>query len=118
MKDEKIISDCCEAIIGAIYVDQGLQNVENFILRFWKKNIDKSTVTVLDPKTKLQEHSLKHFKKLPQYNLVKTEGPRHNPIYKIAVSIVGSKKFIGVGNSKQEAELDGASKLLKEKNIN
>jgi len=118
LKDEKIISDCCEAIIGAIYVDQGLQNVENFILRFWKKNIDKSTVTVLDPKTKLQEHSLKHFKKLPQYNLVKTEGPRHNPIYKIAVSIVGSKKFIGVGNSKQEAELDGASKLLKEKNIN
>ena len=117
-KDEKIISDCCEALIGAIYIDQGLDQVQNFILKFWKKNIDKSDVTILDPKTKLQEHSLKYFKKLPRYNLVKTEGPRHNPIYKIAVSIVGSKKFIGIGSSKQQAEQDGASKLLKDKNIN
>jgi len=44
--------------------------------------------------------------------------PRHNPIYKIAVSIVGTKKFIGEGKSKQQAEQDGALKLLNEKNIN
>ena len=47
-----------------------------------------------------------------------TDGPRHNPIYKISVSITGSKKFIGEGNSKQQAEQDGAAKLLKIKNIN
>ena len=117
-KDEKIISDCCEALIGAIYIDQGFNYVKDFILRIWKENIDKSFVTILDSKTKLQEHSLKHYKKLPLYRLVSAEGPRHNPIYKISVSIFGSKRFIGEGYSKQQAEQDGASKLLKEQDIN
>ena len=117
-RDEKILSDCCEAVIGAIYIDQGFDYVKYFILKIWKKNIDKSTITILDSKTKLQEHSLKQYKKLPQYRLVSAEGPKHNPIYKIAVSIIGSRRFIGEGNSKQQAEQDGASKLLKEKNIN
>ena len=112
------MSDCCEALIGAIYIDSGFDFVKNYILKVWKKYIDKSDVTILDPKTKLQEHSLKHYKKLPQYRLISTEGPKHNPIYKIAVSIIGSRRFIGEGNSKQQAEQDGASKLLKEKNIN
>ena len=118
VKDEKIISDCCEALIAAIYIDQGFNYVKDFILRAWKKNINKSTITILDSKTKLQEHSLKRYKKLPLYRLLSTEGPRHNPIYKISVSITGSKNFIGVGNSKQQAEQDGATKLLNYKNIN
>ena len=115
--DEKIISDSCEALIAAIYIDQGFDYVKDFILKIWKKNINKSHITVLDSKTKLQEHSLKHYKKLPLYRLVSSEGPKHNPIYKISVSITGSKQFIGVGNSKQQAEQDGATKLLNNKNI-
>ena len=118
IKDEKIISDCCEALIGAIYIDQGFSYVNDFILRIWKKDINKSAITILDSKTRLQEHSLKHYRKLPIYRLVSSEGPRHNPIYKISVSIIGSKKFVGKGNSKQQAEQDGAAKLLKYKNIN
>ena len=117
-KDEKIISDCCEALIAAIYIDQGFNCVKDFILRIWKNNIDKSIVTILDSKTKLQEYSLKRYKKLPSYHLVSAEGPRHNPIYRISVSISGSKEFVGVGNSKQQAEQDGATKLLNYKNIN
>ena len=115
--DEKILSDCCEAIIGAIYIDRGFETVKNYILKIWKKHIDKSGITVLDPKTKLQEYSLKKYKKLPIYKLINSTGPKHNPIYKIAVSIIGSKQFVGFGNSKQEAQLDGATKLLKAKNI-
>ena len=72
----------------------------------------------MDSKTKLQEYSLKWYKKLPLYRLVSAIGPRHHPIYRISVSISGSKQFIGVGNSKQEAEQDGATKLLNYKNIN
>jgi len=105
-KDEKIISDCCEALIGAIYIDQGFNYVENFILKIWKRRIDKSSVTILDSKTRLQEHSLKLYKKLPRYRLIGSEGPKHNPLYKISVSITGSKDFVGVGNSKQQAEQD------------
>jgi len=117
-KDEKIISDCCEALIAAIYIDQGFNFVKEFILKIWKKNINNSDITVLDSKTKLQEYSLKCFKRLPLYRLVSTQGPRHNPIYKISVSITGSRQFIGVGNSKQQAEQDGATKLLTNKKIN
>ena len=115
--DEKILCDCCEALIGAIYIDRGFDFVRNYILKIWKKNIDKSDITILDSKTKLQEYSLKSYKKLPFYHLISTIGPRHNPIYKISVSIVGTKQYIGVGHSKQEAEQDGASKLLKGRNI-
>ena len=115
--DEKIISDSCEALIGAIFIDQGFNYVKDFIIRIWKKNIDKSTVTILDSKTRLQEHSLKCFKKLPHYKLISHEGPRHSPIFKISVSIIGSKQYVGRGGSKQIAEQDGASKLLKDQNI-
>jgi len=116
-KDKKILSDCCEAIIGAIYVDRGYDFAKSFILKTWKKNIDKSDITILDSKTKLQEHSLKNYRKLPLYHLMNSSGPRHKPIYKISVSITGSKQFIGIGGSKQQAEQNAAAKLLKDKNI-
>ena len=116
--DEKILSDCCEALVGAIYIDKGYNFIKDFVLKIWKKKIDKSDVTILDPKTKLQEYSLRQFKKLPIYRLINSIGPRHNPTYRISVSIVGSKQYIGSGNSKQRAEQDGAAKLLKGKNIN
>jgi len=117
-KDKKILSDCCEAVIGAIYVDRGYDFAKNFILKIWKKNIDKSDITILDPKTKLQEYSLKRYKKLPLYRLINSSGPRHSPTYKISVSIVGTKQFIGTGGSKQQAEQNAAAKLLEGKNIN
>ena len=117
-KDKKILSDCCEAVIGAIYIDRGYDFVKNFILKIWKKNIDKSDITILDTKTKLQEYSLKRYRKLPHYRLVNSSGPRHSPTYKISVSIVGTKQFIGTGGSKQQAEQNAAAKLLEGKNIN
>tara|TARA_B100001123_G_C15128283_1_gene954206 strand:+ start:425 stop:1093 length:669 start_codon:yes stop_codon:yes gene_type:complete len=111
-QDSKILSDSCEALIGAIYVDKGFDFVSRFILNIWKGNLENSNVTILDSKTRLQEYSLKTYKKLPTYTLIKTFGPRHKPVFKIAVNIPNSKKFIGSGNSKQQAEQDGAKKLL------
>jgi len=117
-KDKKILSDACEAFIGAIYIDQGFLFAEKFVLMLWKNNIEKSNITILDSKTKLQEHSLKLYKKLPVYKLISVKGPKHNPIFKIAVSISGSKQYIGLGKSKQEAQQDSAKNLLKGTNIN
>ena len=116
-KDEKILSDCCEAVIGAVYIDQGLEVSQKFILELWKKYIEKSNTTVLDSKTKLQEHSLKIFKKLPVYKLISSQGPKHSPIFKISVSIQNSKTYIGAGSSKQNAQQNAAKKLLKNLNI-
>ena len=116
--DEKILSDSCEALLGAIFIDRGFYFVRDLILKIWKNKIDKSNITILDSKTKLQEHSLKNFKKLPYYRLVNSSGPKHYPIYKISVRITGSKNYLGIGKSKQEAEQNGAFKLLKGEKIN
>ena len=111
--DEKILSDACEALIGAIYIDSGFEYVKEFVLRIWKNEIKKSNVIIVDSKTRLQEYSLKKFKKLPNYNLLSSKGPKHNPTFKISVSINNFKKFTGVGNSKQQAEQNAAENLLK-----
>jgi len=117
INDEKILSDCCEAVIGAIYIDRGFEYVKKFVLKLWNENIKKSNITIFDPKTRLQEYSLKKYKKLPLYKLVSFEGPKHRPLFKISVAITGSKKVLGIGKSKQEAEQNGASNLLKKINI-
>ena len=112
LKDQKILSDTCEALIGAIFIDKGLNFVSNLILKLWKKNLENSNVTILDPKTKLQEYSLGVNKKLPFYKIISSSGPKHNPRFKISVSIIGSKTFYGYGRSKQDAQQDAAKNLL------
>tara|TARA_A100001011_G_scaffold360539_1_gene407918 strand:+ start:3154 stop:3822 length:669 start_codon:yes stop_codon:yes gene_type:complete len=115
--DDKIISDCLEALVGAIYLDGGLKSVEKFILNFWKENLQNSSLPLIDSKTKLQEYSLKKFKELPKYTFYKKTGPQHKPIFKTDVQIPNSKKFIGTGTSKKNAQQDAASKLLIELKI-
>ena len=116
--DEKILSDCCEALIGAIYLDQGLSVSEKFILRNWQNYLNKSKITPIDPKTKLQEYSLKKFKKLPIYKMFKQTGPNHNPVFRVEVQISNSKKYLGFGKSKKLAQKSAASKLIKSLNLN
>ncbi len=112
MLNEKILSDSCEALIGAIYLDQGLAVSEKFILDKWNTFIKKSKITKIDPKTRLQEYSLKKYKKLPVYKMYKQTGPNHNPLFKIQVQIVNSKKFFGFGKSKKIAQKNAALKLI------
>ena len=114
---DKIISDCLEAIVGAIYLDGGLKSVEKFILNFWEEFLIKSTVTLIDSKTKLQEFSLKKFKELPKYIFFKKTGPQHRPLFKTEVQIPNSKKIIGIGSSKKNAQQNAAAKLLKILNV-
>jgi len=115
--DEKILSDTCEALIGSIYSDQGFQIAEKFVLKIWKHFINESKVIEIDPKTKLQEFSLKKFKKLPIYKTVKKLGPNHNPFFQVHVQIQNSKKFHGEGNSKKNAQQNAALKLIQNLNI-
>ena len=110
---DKIVSDSLEAIVGAIYIDGGLKSAEKFILNFWKKYLNRSIVTLIDSKTKLQEYSLKKFKKLPKYTFFKKTGPQHKPSFKTEVEIPESKKIIGIGSSKKNAQQDAAAKLIK-----
>ena len=114
--EDKIISDSCEALIGAIYLDKGFTIVEKTILNLWQDHIEKSVVTEIDAKTKLQELTLKNFKKLPTYKLVSNTGPRHKPIFKVGVKLPNTKYFIATGKSKKEAEQNAAIECLKNTN--
>ena len=114
---DKISSDCLEAIVGAIYLDGGLKSVEKFILIFWEEFLLKSTITLIDSKTKLQEFSLKKFKELPKYFFFKKTGPQHRPLFKTEVQIPNSKKILGIGSSKKNAHQNAAAKLLKILNV-
>ena len=113
---DKVLADCCEALIGSIYLDKGFQVVEKVILNLWSNNIKNSVVTQIDAKTKLQEFSLKKFKKLPFYKLISNTGPRHKPLFKVGVKLLNSKMFIAEGKSKKDAEQNAAILCLK--NIN
>ena len=107
-----MLSDACEALIGAIYLDKGFNVVEKFILDLWKDQIDKSVITQIDAKTKLQEYSLKIFKSLPVYKLISNTGPRHQPIIKVSVKLRNGKNYYGVGKSKKSAEQSAATLCL------
>ena len=106
--EDKVISDSCEALIGAIYLDRGFNFVEKIILNLWKEKIKESVITQVDAKTKLQEFSLKKFKKLPIYKTISDTGPRHKPIFRVAVKLQNTKFYNGDGKSKKEAEQNAA----------
>ena len=110
---DKIVSDCLEAIVGAIYLDGGLKAAQKFILIFWDFYLEKSIITLVDSKTQLQEYSLKKFKELPKYIFHKKVGPQHQPLFKTEVQIPDSKKIYGTGSSKKNAQQNAAAKLLK-----
>ena len=110
--EDKIVADCLEALIGAIYLDKGLNFTEKFILNLWSEHITASVVTQIDAKTKLQEYSLKVFKVLPIYKLISNTGLRHKPLFNVAVKLKDTKFFSAQGNSKKDAEQNAASLCL------
>ena len=112
--EDKVLADSCEALIGSIYLDKGFNIAEKIILDLWSDHIKKSEITQIDAKTKLQEFSLKRFKKLPIYKLISNTGPRHKPLIKVSVKLVDSKLYLGEGKSKKDAEQNAAILCLKD----
>jgi len=110
--ESKIISDACEAIIGAIFLEHGINVAEKTILNLWSKDLKNSVETQIDAKTRLQEYSLKEFKVLPVYKLIESKGPNHKPTFKIQVKIKNTKAELGHGSSKKIAEQNAAKKLI------
>ena len=116
--EDKVLADSCEALIGSVYLDKGFQASEKMILNLWSENIKKSVITEIDAKTKLQEYSLKKFKKLPIYKLISNTGPRHKPLFKVGVKLSNTKLYTSEGKSKKDAEQNAALICLNDiKNI-
>ena len=110
--EDKVVADCLEALIGAIYLDKGLNYIEKFILNLWSNHIKASIVTQIDAKTKLQEYSLRNFKVLPIYKVISNTGPRHKPLFKVAVKLKDTQFYSAKGSSKKDAEQNAATLCL------
>ena len=89
-----------------------MQQAEKFILNNLKSHLKSSFDNVVDPKTKLQEYSLKNSKNLPIYKLISNTGPRHKPTFKVGVKIKNTDFIFSTGSSKQKAEQSAALELL------
>ena len=109
-----LLADCMEAIIAAIYLDKGINEAKEFILRFFTDIINKAinNEIVLDYKTKLQETLQKKGDINIKYNLIKYEGPPHRRKFYTTVLIENKTMGEGTGYSKKEAEQNAAKIAL------
>ena len=109
-----ISADAVEAIIAAVYLDNGLNVTRGFVLKNFNLIIDKATKNeiILDYKTKLQEILQKNGDVDIYYNLIKFEGPPHRREFFVEVLINGDAKGNGSGYSKKEAEQMAAREVL------
>lgn len=110
--NENVLCDVCEAVIGAIYIDGGVEGAINFVNHHWRDLIDRNIEPPKDTKTRLQEKA--HIKGLgaPVYRLVSREGSEHEPVFHIGVSLNGMPEQVGAGKNKKLAEFDAAAKML------
>lgn len=112
-----IMADSIEAIIGAIYLDQGYESANKFIIKNLIHSLDEiiENELYMDPKTKFQEKSQEIFNITPKYNLLKEVGPDHNKIFTVGLFIDEELVAQADGTSKQEAEINAAKLGLKKK---
>ena len=110
-----ILADACEALIASIYLDGGYSAAQDFINNNWLKSINSIDINFKDPKSALQEWSLKKYKKLPDYKIAKQEGPAHSPTFTVKVQFNDYKVAEAVSGNIKEAEKKAAIEFI---NIN
>jgi ribonuclease-3 len=113
---KSILADAMEAIIGAIYLDGGLEAAKRHIISIYSEKLKVLSLDEVgkDPKTQLQEYLQARKHPLPAYEVVSTSGSDHDQIFVVACKTnVISKLVKGTGRSRRKAEQDAASQVLK-----
>jgi ribonuclease-3 len=112
---EVILANAMEALIGAIYLDQGIEPSRKFISAFVITNLDEvlKTKSYKDAKSELQEIVQERFKLTPTYKLITEDGPAHRRVFTMGVYFGDKAIATGDGASKQDAEIDAAKNALK-----
>lgn len=112
-KNENILADAMESVIGAIFVDQGmLEQTRRIIRELWGDTIKVMKEPPQDPKTALQEWAQGRGLPLPSYELVSRTGPDHAPTFEIKVEVEGYPSWTSPGSSRRKAEKEAAAVLL------
>lgn len=113
---KSLLCDAFEAVIGAIYLDQGMTAASKYISQLFKDLIpdSKKVETSQDYKTRLQEHFQSQFKKSPKYVVVAESGPDHSKTFEVKIELNAKTVAVGKGSSKREAEQDAAREAFRE----
>jgi ribonuclease-3 len=111
-ESDNVLGDAVEALIGAMFLDQGMDAAQSFIRRNWDAKLGGQTSAPRHPKSALQEWAAAHNRKAPAYEVVERSGPDHAPRFRVRVSVGSAGQAEADGRSKQEAESAAASALL------
>ncbi len=109
---QNVLGDVVEALIGALYLEHGLEAARAFILRHWDVMLTGQVSAPRHPKSALQEWAAAHNRKSPHYEVLERSGPDHAPHFTVRVSIGSAGDAQATGKSKQEAERLAAEALL------
>ncbi len=110
--NENILADCVEALLGALFLDSGLDECRRLILDVWGEDVDIMKTPPRDAKTSLQEWAQARGLGLPDYRLVSRDGPDHAPRFAVEVHVDGQAPARAEGASLRKAEKEAASLLL------
>lgn len=111
--NENILSDVVESLIGAIYLDAGLEACRAFIERHWGNSFHNIQKPPQHPKTALQEWAQSKGLPLPVYKIMGHSGPDHAPLFDICLKVKGFEDITAQGRSRQEGEREAAKAFLK-----
>lgn len=111
-ENASLLSDMCEALIGALYLDGGLEAAKAFIIPAWEEQLAEQVRPPQDAKTRLQEWAQAGGNPLPKYRMISMEGPSHDPLFTIEVAIQNLPPEQGSGKSKRLAEQNAAATML------
>jgi ribonuclease-3 len=111
---DSILADACEAVIGALFLDGGLEAARKFYDQFWAEELAGLTKRPKDAKSRLQEWAAGKHLAVPVYETVARKGPDHRPVFEVQVTIEGLGSGRGEGSSKQAAQRAAAEALLEQ----
>lgn len=114
-KRNSLLADAIEAVIGALFLDGGLNAARKFILEHFREEIDRLDHDrhKMDYKSILQEITQSRFQTLPKYTIISESGPPHDRTYKVLISISNEPYGTGTGHNKKEAQQEAARIALK-----
>ncbi|SER02721.1 RNAse III [Faunimonas pinastri] len=112
-----VLADACEAVIGAIYRDGGLEPARRVIEHFWRARLETMSGPLRDAKTELQEWAHRRGHETPLYVELQRSGPDHAPEFEIEVKGTGFEPGQGRGRSKREAEHEAAASVLRREGV-
>jgi ribonuclease-3 len=106
------LGDAVEALIAAIYLDGGMQKAQAFIHRYWEPRSRDVVERPRNPKSDLQEWVARTTRARPDYAIVSREGPDHEPVFTVSLTVEGYETQVGEGRSRQAAEEAAATAFL------